>query len=141
VVPLRPRLRRVVPRESSKTAPRGTRKRNKILKEWYAAQGAKSPRPEVCTCSSPRLTGICTSWTECTRVRRGSRLGTIYMFSTPLVDDVTGNGMMDIVVGIVSYRGRHLLETNVRSSSLHLQYYCDESDIALLCFNRFLITR
>jgi hypothetical protein len=101
----------------TKTAPRGSRKRNKILKEWYAAQDAQSPKPRGLHMIIPSFDGhlyIMDGVHSCAeRIDIGD-----HMFSTPLVDDVTGNGMLDIVVGTVSGHV-HLLETKVRQLSLN----------------------
>lgn len=114
--------------ESVKTARTGrkSKRRNQILKEWYAAQDAKTPKPKglhmLITSFDGHLYIIDGVHSCAERIDIGD-----HMFSTPLVDDVTGNGMLDIVVGTVSGHV-HLLETKVTlSASCYMQYVLKRS--------------
>ena len=98
--------------EAARERKKFSKRRNQILKDWYGAQKAKDPsRRQGLHMLIPSFDGhvyIVDGILTCAeRIDIGE-----HMFSTPLIDDVTGNGMLDIVVGTVNGHV-HLLETQV----------------------------
>ena len=106
-----------------------SKRRNQILREWYGEQKKKDPSlRRGLHMIIPSFDGhlyIVDGLHSCAeRIDIGE-----HIFSTPLVDDVTGNGMLDIVVGTVNGH-LHLLETQV---ALPDMLKCDDTHPVCVC--------